>query len=122
MQRPDALVRVTLDLWLGLATELTSIIGEGGFQSLYERSMHLVHGRFPWMAASHSPASTDSAFAELKICLEGRDFTEASEASVALLNTFIDILIVLIGELLTTSILRSAWGDDAVEKAGKDLP
>ena len=121
MRRPDALVDVTLRLWQGLASELTSIIGEGGFHSLHARSIHLVCVRFPWIVSGHSSKSADFAFAGLKICLEGRDFTEAGEASVALLNTFIDILIALIGELLTTSILRSAWGDDAVNMAGKEL-
>jgi hypothetical protein len=121
MQRPEALVAVTLHLWERLSFELTSIIGEGGFQSLYARSVHLVRVRYPWIVPIHSSQPSDSAFASLKSCLEERDLTEGNEASVALLSTFIDILIVLIGELLTTSILRSAWGDDVVDIAGKEL-
>ena len=121
MQRPEAIVDVTIHLWQRLASELISIIGEGGFQSLYSRGVHLTRVTFPWIVPSHSSQPTDSAFAGLKICLAGRDFKEASEASAALLNTFIDILIALIGELLTTSILRSAWGDDAVDIVGKEL-
>ena len=64
--------------------------------------------------------AADSRFADLKINLEGRDLTQASEASITLLITFIDILILLIGDLLTTTILRSAWGDDALDTDVKE--
>jgi hypothetical protein len=121
MQRPEAGLDVTIHLWERLASELISIIGEGGFQSLYSRSIHLTNVTFPWLVLSHSSQQTDSRFAGLKISLEGRDFTEASEASIALLITFIDILALLIGEPLTTSILRSAWDDGAFDIVGKEL-
>lgn len=120
-QRPEAIADVTTHLWERLASELISIIGEGGFQSLYSRSTHLNGVAFPWMVRNNPGKETASRFATLKMCLEGRDFTEASEASIALLNTFVDILALLIGEDLTTSILRSAWGDDALDIAGKEL-
>ena len=121
MHRPEAIADVTINLWERVAAELISIIGEGGFQSLYSRSVHLASVTFPWLALKHPSQPTDSRFAGLKISLEGRDFTETSEASITLLTTFIDILALLIGEVLTTSILRSAWGDDALEIAAKEL-
>jgi hypothetical protein len=121
MRRPEAVVDVTIDLWERLAAELIAIIGEGGFQSLYSRSAHLVSATFPWMVLSHPWQQTDSRFADLKKSLEGREFEETSEASITLLITFVDILVLLIGEHLTTSILHSAWGDDAVDIAGKEL-
>jgi hypothetical protein len=121
MRRPDAIGDVTLQLWERLASELASIIGDGGFQSLYARSVHLARASFPWIVLSQPAMSTVSVFASLKECLEERDSKVACEASITLLNIFIDILILLIGELLTTSILRSAWGDDAVNIAGTEL-
>lgn len=121
MQRPEAAIDLTIILWERLASELISIIGEGGFQSLYSRSVHLTRAKFPWMVLSHPWQRTDSRFPDLRISFEGREFTEVSEASIALLITFIDILAVLIGELLTTSILSSAWGDDVLDIAGKEL-
>lgn len=123
MQRPEAMLDVTISLWERLASELISIIGEGGFQSLYSRSVHITRVTFPWIVPSHPWQRTDSRFEDLKISFERQDFTEvseASEASITLLITFIDILALLIGELLTTSILGSAWGDDALI-AGKEL-
>lgn len=117
MQRPEAMLDVTLHLWDRLTAELVSIIGEGGFQSLYSRSLHLTSKTFPWIVLDPPSQEMDSRFASLKTNLEGRDSKEASEASIALLSIFIDILSSLIGELLTTSILRSAWGDDALDSA-----
>lgn len=122
MQRPDAVVEVSIKLWEKLAHELVSIIGQGGFQSLYKRSLHLTSVTFPWMEINSSLQQNGSGFAELKECLEGQDATNASEASAALLITFINILALLIGELLTSSILRMAWGDDALDTVVKELP
>ncbi|OGB23752.1 MAG: hypothetical protein A3I66_15935 [Burkholderiales bacterium RIFCSPLOWO2_02_FULL_57_36] len=107
-------------MWERLASELVAIIGQGGFDSLYSRSLHLAVVTFPWLAAGYPSQQAGSRFAGLQTSLEGRDFTEASEASIALLITFIDILVTLIGESLTTSILRAAWGDDALDIAVKD--
>ncbi len=121
MQRPDADVDVTIHLWDRLAAELILIIGEGGFQSLYSRSLHLAGAMFPWMAPGHPSQAADSRFASLRTSLEGRDAKEAGEASIALLDIFVDILSALIGEQLTTSILRSAWGDDALNTAAKEI-
>ncbi len=121
MRRPDAVGEVSLHLWECLASELTSIIGDGGFQSLYARSIHLARAQFSWIALSEPTLSIAYVFANLKKCLEERDPEVACEASITLLNIFIDILILLIGELLTTSILRSAWGDDAMNIAGTEL-
>jgi hypothetical protein len=117
MQRPEAMLDVTLHLWSQLASELVSIIGEGGFQALYSRSLHLTAKTFPWVAPGLPSHEIDSRFASLKTNLEEQDSKEAGEASIALLGIFIDILGSLIGELLTTSILRSAWGDDALDSA-----
>lgn len=121
MRRPDAVGDVSLRLWECLASELTSIIGDGGFQSLYARSIHLARAQFSFIPLSEPTLSIACVFANLKKCLEERDLDVACEASITLLNIFIDILILLIGELLTTSILRSAWGDDAMNIAGTEL-
>lgn len=121
MQRPEAIADATKYLWERLAAELISIVGEGGFQSLYARSVHLTSAAFPWLVLTHPLQQGDSRFAGLKMSLEERDSAEATEASITLLITFIDILALLIGEFLTTSILRSSWGDDALDTAAKEL-
>ena len=111
MQRPDALVDVTILLWERLAVELISIIGEEGFQSLYARSGHLIIVTYPWLLLDHGSQSSDSRFAGLQM----------SAASKALLITFVDILALLIGDLLTASILRSAWINETFNKVVKGI-
>lgn len=111
--RPHPVAQSSVQLWESLAEELVSIIGEGGFQSLYIRSIHLNSKAFPWMAIEHSSLQMASRFANLKKCFEGQPEKNICDANCALLITFIDILALLIGELLTARILHSAWGDDA---------
>jgi hypothetical protein len=119
LQRPDEVVDTSIRLWEQLAEELVSIIGEGGFQSLYARSIHLTNAAFPWLAPEQVSPASNARFASLKISLAGRNVAEASEASIALFTTYIDILALLIGGTLTTGILRSAWGDDSMDSAEK---
>ena len=49
------------------------------------------------------------------MCLERQTPEHAREANLLLLITFTDILASLIGEQLTTSILRLAWENDAAD-------
>ncbi|CAN5357813.1 hypothetical protein BH11PSE11_BH11PSE11_20060 [soil metagenome] len=121
LQQSGTTLDVSIHLWERLAVEIASIIGEVGFQTLYARSAHLVRQNHAWLTADLVVLTAGSPFANLKLNLETRDRAEASEASIALLTTFLDILAVLIGELLTASILRSAWGDDAWHIAAKEL-
>ena len=100
-------------LWEQMAEQIIAIIGVGGFNSLYARNLFLFQSNFPWLAASALSLQADQRFAELKRSLEGQAPSVAIEANNRLLSTFTDILATLIGEELTSSILRSAWGDDA---------
>jgi hypothetical protein len=114
LRHPDTLVDVTVSLWEKLAVELVSLIGDGGFQAIYLRSGMLAAARYPWIVHDSSLQQTDFQFTGLRSSLEGRDLTEAGEASIVLLSTFLDILTSLIGELLVTNLLHSAWGDDVL--------
>lgn len=122
MQRPDAVVEVTIFLWERLAIDLISIIGDEGFQSLYTRSAHLNSVAFPWLLLDHATQSSASRFAGLQMSLENRALTdpaETKEACKTLLITFVDILALLIGDSLTASILRSAWMGESFEPVVK---
>ena len=119
-QHTEKVADAAINLWEQMATQIISIIGEGGFNSLYARSVFLTRSTFPGLAASPLPPQADHRFAELKTTLEGQTPAQASEANRLLLITFTDILASLIGEQLTTSILRSAWGNDASDRAGDE--
>ena len=107
-------------IWEQMATQIISIVGEGGFNSLYLRSLDLTRSKFPWLDFDLHPAQAGQRFAELRMCLEKQTPEQAREANLLLLTTFTDILGSLIGEQLTTRILRLAWGIDAAESPGKE--
>lgn len=113
-------MELSLRLWERLAAELISIIGESGFQSLYSRSVRLTSARFPWLALSRA-SETDAPFAGLTASLDKQNLTDASEASIALLVTFIDTLSVLIGDGVTNGVLHAAWSIVGLELDAKDF-
>jgi hypothetical protein len=128
-QRNEKFADAAIDLWEQMATQIISIIGEGGFNSLYARSVFLARSTFPWLAVGALPPQADQRFAGLKTSLETQTPAQAGEANNLLLITFTDILSSIIGEDLTTSILRSAWGseelssshpNDASERDGRE--
>ena len=120
-QPAEKVADAAINLWEQMATQIISIVGNGGFNSLYARSVFLSQTTFPWLATDPLSPQPDHRFSELKMSLEGQMPAQAREANSLLLITFTDILASLIGEQLTTSILRSAWGDDASNKAGKEF-
>jgi hypothetical protein len=106
-------------LWEAVAVQIVSIVGIGGFNSLYARSIFLVQPAFPWLVAD---LPSDDRFSALKKCAASQTPEQVSAANSLLLISFTDILATLIGELLTTRILRSAWGiPDSVQTEGIDL-
>jgi hypothetical protein len=120
-RHPETGADAAIGLWEQMAREIISIVGEGGFNSLYARSVFLTQATYPWLATSALTRQTEHRFANLRMSLEGQTPEQASEGNSLLMITFIDSLAALIGEELTSSILLSAWGKDASDRAGKEL-
>jgi hypothetical protein len=120
-QRPEKVANAAIDLWEQMATQIISIVGEDGFNSLFARSVYLAQPTFPWLMANALPQQNGERFAELKKGLEEQTPLQAREANSLLLLTFTGILAALIGEPLTTRILSSAWGDDASTSTSKEF-
>lgn len=116
MRSPETLRADTIVLWERLAIELSAIIGDGGFSTLYARSLHVTRAAHPWLEEGDDPRRE-----KLAASLEAQELARAGLASIALLTTFTDTLIQLIGESLTTAILRSAWGQDTADNAAKEI-
>lgn len=116
MRRADAGAADSVVLWERLSIELIAIIGRNGFYTLYARSIHVLRGQHPWLTEDADPR-----FEKLRTSLELQAPALAAAASISLLNIFIDTLIQLIGEPLTTAILRSAWDQDTVNTAAKGI-
>lgn len=120
LARPGAEVAVTIVLWQRLADELIQIIGENGFDSLFLRSLHQVGRRYPALTVPLRVAADTPRFADFESRLRQCSTGDAGAASVLLFVAFLDTLNLLIGEPLTTSLLRSAWGDDVFDQAGPE--
>lgn len=110
---------IAVHLWQPLAFQLVSIIGENGFNSLYNRSFYLTRLAYPWLADIQD--TPQYQFTDFRACLEGQSIDEANDANCMLLVTFTNILVTLIGEPLTITILNSAWGDTTPDIAGEEL-
>lgn len=106
-------------VWERTANEIIAIIGVGGFNSLFARSVFLSRPSFPYLAPSALPLQVDQCLAELKKSLENQTPADAIRANIQLLCTFTDILATLIGEELTSSILQSAWSHHVPDKINK---
>src|SRR5476651_1716048 len=83
-QRNEKFADAAIDLWDQMATQVISIVGEGGFNSLYARSLFLAQSKFPWLASISVPSQADHRFAELKMSLEGQTPKQASEVNILL--------------------------------------
>ena len=110
-----------VDLWRSMATQLILIIGPGGFDSLYARSVYLGQATYPWLRGGSGPSETDPRFSELEASFQMQSPTAARDANGLLLITFTDILASMIGERLTTRILDSAWATGAQDTPDKEV-
>lgn len=119
---PQTVADTTLILWEQLAPPLISIIGEGGFKPLYSRSLRLAAKEYPWMPPGPATSSSpQNRFADLQVCLQQQDATQARLGSLALFTIFLDVLASLIGEALTIYLLQSAWRKETSETPAKDF-
>jgi hypothetical protein len=119
LRDPARVAEASAELWRRLELQLSAIIGERGFVALFARSVHQASRDYPWLAGQPSPLAA-VPFGELQERLQAQGMPDAGQGSIALFNIFIDTLTLLIGELVTTSILRAAWGDDTVSPAGTE--
>jgi hypothetical protein len=97
-------------LWDRMAVEIVALVGEGGFHSLYERSISLTQPTFSWLVVGPTLSQVDRRFAELRLRFKEQSVTQASAANNQLLITFTDLLASLIGEQITVVILHTAIG------------
>lgn len=119
-QRHEKGTDAAVDLWTQLAGRLILIIGAGGFDSLYARSVCLSQATYPWLATRSAHPQASHRFADLEKSLQAQSPTLAREANCLLLITFTNILAMMIGERLTTRILNSAWEIDPQDTTGKE--
>lgn len=102
-----------------LLAELEPLVGAQAARALYARSLHLTRSSFDWLSPAAGEPRSD-LLAALHSDLVSRVPADARRAGEALLNTFADLLISLIGEPLTRRLLRSAWGTTAADESSQE--
>ena len=100
-----------VSVWRESEGALCPIIGRGGVDALYRRSLLLTARSHPWLveAKGAGPAITDLDL--LKVVLVRQGSADATAGGSALLHNFRELLASVIGESLTDRLLRSTWAD-----------
>ena len=111
-RRAQAVSEASSALWQALSTGLVQIIGQEGFNALYDRSLHEASSTCAWLRPELGLATGLSRLEHLQATLASRHADEARLATVLQLASFTALLSSLIGPHLTDHILRAAWGDD----------
>jgi hypothetical protein len=101
----NAVAEATISTWHQMAARLAPVIGSGGIDVLFNRSLFLTCSVFPWLTILGDHRDRSDLLANLKAHLAGRETDAAVEASNALLGTFTELLTALIGESLTERLL-----------------
>lgn len=111
-KRAQAASEVSSAMWQALAAGLVQIIGQEGFNALYDRSLHEASVSCDWLTPALGLETAPSRLAHLNAALSSRPEAEARRATVLQLASFTALLSSLIGPHLTDHILRAAWGHD----------
>lgn len=109
MSHPENTLETSVELWEQLAHPLLPLIGTPNFELLFSRSLHVTRHVYPWIMPCRTARGTRLAYADLRTCLSGDGVEETPLASISLLDTFIDILVLLVGEQITEHVLDLAW-------------
>lgn len=102
-----------------LAQHVTPLIGGLGVAAIYGRSLHLTQRQFPALATIPASGDLGGLFADGRRSLEHQEPAVAAAAAVAVLVTFTDVLASLIGENLTTRLVRETWPDFSFDNSSE---
>jgi hypothetical protein len=100
------IAEATISLWRDIAAALHSIIGRQGVAALYDRSISLTAKEYPWMGHLRA-GSNPLDLPGLQSVLAGQNSRDAAAGAGALLQTFYDVLVSLIGPALCEQLLLS---------------
>jgi hypothetical protein len=103
-EHPQTIDEVAMELWQRLCRSLVMIIGDEGFDALFDRSVHLTSAEFPWLKSADLSQGNPSSFDSLRLRLQQQDPEQALQATVLQLATFTAVLVTLIGQPLTTNL------------------
>ena len=110
-------------VWQDIDLAMGPIIGPGGVQALFQRSVHLSAAQH---ACLHAGLGRDRLArfdtAALIALLAQQDAAQAMACGNALLHTLHALLTSLIGASLTERLLRPVWGTPPSSATAQDMP
>jgi hypothetical protein len=108
---PDAsaVAEATASTWRQVAALLTPVIGARGVEVIFRRALSLTSKDFSWLALGEPQGDSAALLVSLQALLAGQEPDVAVEAACALLMTFFELLITLIGESLTEHLVSPVW-------------
>ena len=107
----NAFAEATLGAWQDVAVRLSPVIGAGGVDALFRRSLYLASATYSWMASAEDDENSAEVLASFKKRLAARETTVSAEAGCILLETFTELLEALIGNSLTERLLNPVWDE-----------
>lgn len=115
----EAFAAATYRAYDDLARVSTQLIGQAGVDALTGRALHLAQQEYPWLVHRREPEQAEGPFAQVIVCLKRQDPAVATEAAVGVLATLVGLLMIFLGESLTTHLVRKAWPDAFTAESGE---
>ena len=99
---------------------LAPIIGRGGVDALFKRSLHLASKSHPWLAQASKGVLTAVEPAGLKTVFAEQSSADAAAGGGLLLQSFHDLLSRLIGSSLTERLLGPILADPSIHRSSQE--
>jgi len=113
----SAIADASVVIWGEVAVALAPIIGEGGVDALFNRSLYLAAREYPWLAGALETKDSLVPVPRFWTNLQTRDANSAMAAGSLLMVIFYGLLERLIGKKLTGRLLLQVW-----RQAAESLP
>lgn len=112
-----AIVSILQDMDASLAP----IIGQQGVAALYRRSLHQCVSTHPRLASIYDNVSVTADLIALKSLLVEQNETDTLFFGEALLTTFYELLVKLIGPSLTARLLADVWKPSSSDTSSQEI-
>lgn len=111
----------TVAAWRAIDFALVPIIGQRGVAALYRRSVHLTQRAHPCLAGLISGIQPMLDPEPLRSAMAQQSAGTAAAIGGEILQTFYELLSMLVGPSLTERLLRSVWADFLSGPVVKDI-
>lgn len=95
-----------------LAAVFAPLISSTGVEALWARAFALAQREFPVEGREQDDGPTEDLHTRVNLWLGAQSPSVGTDAAAAILATFAELLITLIGERLTTRYLDKAWPEE----------